>query len=240
MKLLDLFSGIGGFSLGLERAGFETVAFCEIDPKCRHLLNHHWPKVPVYDDICALTAERLADDGIAVDAICGGFPCQDISFAGLGAGIDGSRSGLWSEYARLIRTLRPRVVIVENVSALASRGLGRVLGDLATFGYDAWWDCISAASFGFNHQRDRLWIVAYPHADSLRFQGFGVAPGGTWSQQQFEGLVQMALQSSVPTRSGGGVHDGLPGRSHRLHGLGNAVIPAIPEAIGKEVMKAFA
>jgi DNA (cytosine-5)-methyltransferase 1 len=172
-KLLDLFSGIGGFSLGLERAGFETVAFCEISAKCRHLLQHHWPEVRAYDDICTLTAERLAADGIAVDAICGGFPCQDISFAGKGAGLAGERSGLWRDYARLIRELQPRVVVVENVAALLSRGLGDVLGDLAALGYDAWWDCIPASAVGAPHRRDRLWLVAY--ARGVEHQGYGDA-----------------------------------------------------------------
>lgn len=176
LRVLDLFSGIlvGGFSLGLERTGgFETVAFCEISPKCRHLLKHHWPEVPAYDDICTLTADRLSADGIGVDAICGGFPCQDISFAGKGAGLAGERSGLWREYARLIRELRPRVVFVENVSALLSRGLGDVLGDLAALGYDAEWDCIRASDVGAPHLRNRLWIVAYARGE--QHQGFGDA-----------------------------------------------------------------
>lgn len=174
LRVLDLFSGIGGFSLGLERTGgFETVAFCEISPKCRHLLNHHWPEVPAYDDICTLTAGRLSADGIGVDAICGGFPCQDISFAGKGAGLAGERSGLWGEYARLIRELRPSVVFVENVSALLSRGLGDVLGDLAALGYDAWWDCIPASAVGAPHRRDRLWLVAYARGE--QHEGFGDA-----------------------------------------------------------------
>lgn len=173
MRLLDLFSGIGGFSLGLEAAGFETVAFCEIDPVCRGLLAHHWPEVPCYDDITTLTAERLARDGIAVDAICGGFPCQDLSFAGKGAGLAGERSGLWREYARLIRELRPRVVIIENVAALLARGLGDVLGDLAALGYDAVWEAIPASAVGAPHRRDRLWIVAY--ARSEQHEGCGPA-----------------------------------------------------------------
>ena len=162
MNVLDLFSGIGGFSLGLERAGMRTVAFCEIEPYCRAVLRKHWPDVPCYDDIRTLTAERLAADGIAADVICGGFPCQDISVAGKGAGIEGERSGLWAEYARLIGEIRPQYVIVENVAALLGRGLSRVLGDLASLGYDAEWHCIPASYVGAPHRRDRLWIVAYP------------------------------------------------------------------------------
>lgn len=170
LKVLDLFSGIGGFSLGLERAvsdgpytGFETVAFCEIEPFPRKVLAKHWPEVPCYDDVRTLTADRLAADGIAgIDVICGGFPCQDISTAGKGVGLAGERSGLWSEIARLVGELRPAYVIVENVSALLGRGLGTVLGDLAEIGYDAEWHCIPASHVGAPHRRDRIWIVANP------------------------------------------------------------------------------
>ena len=167
MNVLDLFSGIGGFSIGLERAGFKTVAFCEINPYCRRVLAKHWPSVPCYDDIRTLTADRLATDGIAVDIICGGFPCQDLSVAqgASRSGLDGQRSGLWSEYARLIRELRPRFVIVENVPGLLSLGVGSVLGDLAEIGYDAEWQVISAAAAGAPHIRDRFWLVGYPNGD---------------------------------------------------------------------------
>lgn len=162
LRLLSLFAGIGGFELGLERSGgFQTVAQCEIDPYCNKVLAKHWPEVQRYGDIRELTADRLAADGITVDAICGGFPCQDISTAGKGAGIEGERSGLWGEYARLIGELRPRVVFVENVAALLGRGLDRVLGDLAALGYDAVWDCIPASALGACHQRDRVWLIAY-------------------------------------------------------------------------------
>lgn len=164
MRVLDLFSGIGGFSLGLERAGFTTVAFCEIEPYCRAVLKKHWPDVPCYDDVRTLTIGRLAADGICVDVICGGFPCQDISVAGKGAGLAGERSGLWSEYSRLIGELRPRYAIVENVAALLGRGMDTVLGDLASLGYDAEWHCIPASAVGAPHRRDRIWIVAYPDA----------------------------------------------------------------------------
>jgi DNA (cytosine-5)-methyltransferase 1 len=188
MNVLDLFSGIGGFSLGLERAGMRTIAFCEIDLYCQAVLRKHWPDVPVFGDVRELTVEALADahsrrqsqleerngkplsrqqascrhNAIRcdVDLICGGFPCQDISVAGKGAGIEGSRSGLWSEYARIIGEVRPRYVIVENVAALLGRGIERILGDLAALGFDAEWHCIPASAVGAPHRRDRVWIIA--------------------------------------------------------------------------------
>ena len=171
LRVLDLFSGIGGFSLGLERTGgFETVAFCEIEEFPRRVLAKHWPEVPCYEDVTKLTGDILERDGIAVDVITGGFPCQDISTAGKQAGMGAeTRSGLWSEIVRLIGELRPRYVIVENVANLLSgpsekRGgwFGRVLGDLAECGYDAEWENIPAASVGAPHRRERVWIVAYP------------------------------------------------------------------------------
>src|ERR1700753_2144421 len=111
MRVLDLFSGIGGFSLGLERAGHQTVAFCEIDPFCRKVLKKHWPDVPIHEDITMLDGKQYAG---RVDIICGGFPCQDLSAAGKRTGIEGKRSGLWSHYARIISEIRPKYVIVEN------------------------------------------------------------------------------------------------------------------------------
>jgi DNA (cytosine-5)-methyltransferase 1 len=183
LRVLDLFSGIGGFSIGLERTGgFETVAFCEIEPFPRRVLAKHWPGVPCYHDVRELTAERLAADGIGVDAICGGFPCQDISLAGKGAGMDGERSGLWSEYARLIGELRPRYVIVENVAALLGRGLDRVLRDLAALGFDAEWHCIPASAVGAPHRRDRLWIIAHPNGDADGQQCNHAGEGANYAQ----------------------------------------------------------
>jgi DNA (cytosine-5)-methyltransferase 1 len=184
MKVLDLFSGIGGFSLGLERAGFTTAAFCEIEPYCQAVLRKHWPDVPIYDDIRSLTATALRRDGIVVDVICGGFPCQGISAAGLRAGLQDDRSGLWSEYARLIGEIRPLYVIVENVDDLLHRGLGRVLGDLAEIGYDAEWHCIPAAAVGADNIRDRIWIVAYPDSAGPQI------PYERWRQQRQEEMGQ--------------------------------------------------
>ncbi len=159
MTVGSLFAGIGGFDLGFQRAGFEVRWQVEIDPWARAVLAKHWPNVCRVEDVRNAGAHNLE----RVDVICGGFPCQDISLAGKGAGIEGQRSGLWAEYARIIRELRPRYVVVENVAALRTRGLDRVLGDLAACGYDAEWDCIPASAVGAPHRRDRLWLVAYPN-----------------------------------------------------------------------------
>ena len=172
MKVLDLFAGIGGFTLGLERAGFETAAFCEIDPYAQKVLRKNWPEIPIYDDVRDITAERLVSDGIRVDVITGGFPCQDISVAGNQAGIaDGTRSGLWSECARLIGELRPKYAIFENVTNLLNGERGawfkRVLWDISALGYDAEWHCIPASELGAHHHRDRVWIICYPRREVL-------------------------------------------------------------------------
>ena len=159
LRVLDLFSGIGGFSLGLERAGgFRTDLFCERDPYCQAVLKKHWPGAPVHDDVNTLTVESGQ-----FDVVCGGFPCQDVSLAGKGQGLRGARSGLWKEMHRLIEEARPSWVIVENVSALRRRGLDQVLRQLDEIGYDAEWNCVPASAVGAPHQRDRIWVVAYPH-----------------------------------------------------------------------------
>ena len=269
--MLDLFSGIGGFSLGLERAGMRTVAFCEIEPFARRVLAKHWPDVPCYDDVRSLTAERLAADGISVDVICGGFPCQDISSAGKRAGLDGERSGLWSEIARLTGEIRPSHILVENVAALLGNGMGRVLGDLAALGYDAEWHCIPASAVGAPHRRDRVWLVAYPSRFQQGWQE-------QWSERERTGAGGKSIavadakcdgcDEMVPSISSGEigkkaaseiadcritagrgwwlsepdvgrVAHGVPARVDRLKGLGNAVVPQIPEIIGRAIMKSL-
>lgn len=158
MKVLDLFSGIGGFSLGLEAVGMETIAFCEKELFCQANLKKNWPDIPCYNDVTTLDGSEYAE----VNVICGGFPCQDVSLAGTGKGLAGARSGLWSEYHRIIKEAKPQWVAIENVSALRSRGLEEILRQLAEIGYDAEWYCISAAAVGARHRRDRIWILAYP------------------------------------------------------------------------------
>lgn len=172
----SLFAGIGGFDLGLTRAGFDIAWQVEIDPYCQRVLAKHWPHVQRYGDI------RTIDWGTVepVDLLCGGFPCQDISLAGKGAGLAGERSGLWFEYAKAIEVLKPRYVLIENVSALRSRGLDRVLGSLAALGYDAEWHCIPACAVGAPHRRDRVWIIAYAQSDRTQrgtFQQRGAIVG---------------------------------------------------------------
>lgn len=240
MRVLDLFSGIGGFSLGLERTGgFRTVAFCEIEAFPRAVLAKHWPEVPCYDDVRTLTAERLAADGITVDVICGGFPCQDISYAGHGAGLSGGRSGLWLEYARLVRELGPRYVIVENVAALLDRGMGDVLGTLSDIGYDAEWSVVSACSLGHAHMRRRVFIVAYPN-------GIHGRQGLRHSFAQQDWAIQ-SLDGSEGSRAGARARlenpselyrgaDAIPNGMDRNHAIGNAIVPQIPEMIGRAIL----
>lgn len=152
----SLFSGIGGLELGLERAtGGRTIWQCESDPFCRDVLAKHWPGVPCFRDVRAMFG------GVApVDLICGGFPCQDVSQAGKREGLDGKQSGLWREFARIIRELDPGIVFVENVPGLLVRGFGTVLGDLADLGFDAEWCCVRAADCGAPHLRRRVFLLA--------------------------------------------------------------------------------
>jgi DNA (cytosine-5)-methyltransferase 1 len=170
----ELFAGIGGFSLGLERAGMVCKWQVEIDPYARAVLTKHWPEVPKHEDVRTFPPQGE----YAVDVICGGFPCQDISVAGKGAGLAGARSGLWHEFARIIGELRPSYVVVENVAALLTRGMGTVLGDLSTLGYDAEWHVIPASAVGAPHRRERVWIVAHAIGigDAVRGDGSSGAP----------------------------------------------------------------
>jgi DNA (cytosine-5)-methyltransferase 1 len=174
------------------------------------------------------------------DVVCGGFPCQDISNAGGRAGITGLRSDLWRWLCGAIRMVRPSYAIVENVAALLDRGMGTVLGDLAEIGYDAEWHCIPASAVGAEHDRDRIWIVADPMREGLSL-GSQAGENGQDARilaPRLGSAVRAAgegLERRGASRWSGDVH-GIPGRVDRIRALGNAVYPAIPEAIGRAMM----
>ena len=241
MRVLDLFSGIGGMSLGLERAGMTTVAFCEIEEFPRQVLAHHWPEVPIHGDV---TTARF--DG-PVDLVAAGFPCQDISLAGKGAGLAGQRSGLFWHALRAVRMVGRPKLLLENVAALLNRGMDSVLGALASIGYDAEWHCIPASALGAPHRRDRLWIVAHPECDGLQGQCLFGSGEQAFSAELARGAFAGG-DSQAGTGRGwwtnepdvGRVADGVPARAHRLKALGNSVVPQIPEVIGRAIMEAAA
>jgi DNA (cytosine-5)-methyltransferase 1 len=166
VKVLDLFSGIGGFSLGLERAGMKTIAFCEIEKYPQSILRKHWPNVPIFEDVREIHAKDLPEP---VDVICGGFPCQPFSLAGKRQGKDDDRH-LWPEFLRIIKECRPAYVICENVTGLVSMGLDTVLSDLEGEGYTGRPFIIPACAVNAPHRRDRVWIVAYATGN----------PGNAW------------------------------------------------------------
>jgi DNA (cytosine-5)-methyltransferase 1 len=261
LRVLDLFSGIGGWSVGLERTGaFETAAFCEIDARCRQVLARHWPETPIYDDVRTISADRLAGDGVGhIDVITAGFPCQDVSIAGARQGIEGERSGLWGEVARLAGELRPGFVLLENVANLLAgdRGawFGRVLGDLAALGYDAEWHCLPASYVGAPHHRDRVWIIAdrdqvgrnrpggYPLAEHVLYDRsqWSSAPFGGWRDvvdwlESADATHLWEAADGAPRRMADGVLRGLD--SPAIGACGNAVVPQIPELIGRAILQA--
>jgi DNA (cytosine-5)-methyltransferase 1 len=236
MNFLSLFSGIGGLDFGLERAGMKCVAQVEIDPFCRRVLAKHWPDVPRFEDVRTVTAENLP---AGIDCICGGFPCQDISVAGYAAGLDGERSGLWYQYLRIIREIRPKFVIVENVPALLSRGLGVVLGGLAECRLDAEWRVFSANEFGAPHERGRVFIVAYAN-EVYGKKRMGHKPDGKAKIFRGRPSGRNEFWTQAPPRSVR-VDHGIPATvySDRVSALGNAVVPQVAEWIGRQIMNSI-
>ncbi len=238
MKVLDLFSGIGGFSLGLERAGMTTVAFCEIEEYPRQILRKHWPDVPIYKDVRTLTKEQLDNDGITVDLICGGYPCQPFSLAGERRGQDDDRH-LWPEVARLLREIKPRRAVFENVYGHITLGLDEVLSELEALGYTAEAFVIPACAIGLWHRRDRVWIVAYSEGKYLQEQKM-VDQGEIISEfgrvANAGGVRAFGGREDQPAMAG--VAHGVPNWVARSKALGNAVVPQIPEIIGRAIMAA--
>jgi DNA (cytosine-5)-methyltransferase 1 len=230
MKHLDLFSGIGGFALAASWVwgeDHEIVSFVEIDEFCQKVFRKHWPDVPIHDDI----RTYKYDGKKKIDLITGGFPCQDISLAGKGEGIDGEKSGLWKEMFRVIREVRPRFVIIENSAGLLVRGGTKVLADIASIGMDAQWQTISAKEVGAPHQRNRLYIVAY--ADLL-YGGKGVGNifkrSSKILKDSSEKRHEIWLQTPDTTNR---VDDGISPKLYRMavESLGNAIVPQVVQPI---------
>ena len=239
--VISMFSGIGGLDLGFERAGFEIVRQCEIDPFCRRVLAKHWPDVPCHDDVKTMTFTEGEADGII-----GGFPCQDISNAGRRAGITGERSGLYGELVRSVRVVRPRFAVLENVAALLERGMGTVLGDLAEIGYDAEWDCISAGSVGAPHLRERIFIFA--HRDGAGGSGLVAWPDTCEvGSRRWGGEADLCAVVESPHIGNDRwpapllrrVDDGIPARVDRLKAVGNAVDCVVAEYVASAVAATF-
>lgn len=235
MTVYEAFCGIGGFSLGFRRAGFEIIGGCEIDPYARAVYRKNFGIEP--------DGDIRTVDHVSADIICGGFPCQPFSVAGLQRGTKDERD-LWPELARIIRASRPKFVVLENVPALLSieRGavFGRILRDLAESGFDAEWDCLPASAFGAPHERDRIFLVA-------NSKGFGMGERGT---QRSRNAAPLPMPSSDCGRSSTEtwpvawtevsadicrMGDGLPNRAHRGRCLGNAIVPQIAEWIAERI-----
>lgn len=214
-----------------------TVWQVEREPFCRDVLAKHWPDVKRYDDVCTVGAHNLEP----VDVICGGFPCQDISYAGKGAGLSGARSGLWYEFARIIGEMGPRYVVVENVAALLRRGMGEVLGTLADLGYDAEWYTVRACSVGAPHPRARVFILAYTNGKQLGDgRGYGNREesdcgrddyGTRWTVDAER--TEWSEESDVDR-----ILDGVSSRMDRARNksLGNAVVPQVAEIVGRRLL----
>lgn len=246
VNVLSLFAGVGGMELGLERAGMTTVGQVEIDPYCQQVLNRHWPEVPKHDDVTTTPEWWVSDDRPTVDLICGGFPCQPFSLAGRQAGVSDER-WMWPETERVIRAIRPRYVLLENVAALVrdSVAFGTVLADLHQLGFDAEWGTIPASDFGLPTIRERVYVLAY----SAGVDGF--ARGGVESRRgrrsplTVRGLCGLGVAEreqfardwlAVEPRVGRLV-DGVPNQSHRLRVIGNAVCPPVAEHLGKLILE---
>jgi DNA (cytosine-5)-methyltransferase 1 len=256
LAVLDLFSGIGGFSLGLERAGMHTIAFCEREPFARRVLAKHWPETPIYEDVRTLDPEQFVG---AVDVVCGGFPCQPFSSAGKQLGASDDRF-LWPEMLRIAEGCRPRFILAENVAGLVNMELDRCLSDLESIGYAAGAIVIPACAVGAPHRRDRVWILGDAYGDrkpgvSVDAEASGRPPlvrdthsfgrervSKPRDRYPARGAVdeRRATARAAGTRRRAwdrkpGIHrmvDGVSDRLDRTRALGNAVVPDVVEEIG--------
>ncbi|WP_346274929.1 DNA cytosine methyltransferase [Leptospira santarosai] len=234
MNELALFAGAGGGLLGGKLLGWRTVCAVEIDPYCIAQLTQRQnekilPPFPIWDDVRSFDGRPWQGH---IDVVSGGFPCQDISVAGKGAGIDGEHSGLWAEMFRIICEVQPRFVFVENSPQLAGRGLNRVLGDLASVGYGATWGVLGADDAGAPHIRKRIWIVA--HSETIDGEGrMGIRQGSESIQRKSEKSRANAQRwmESVTRNAGSG--NGMANRVDRLGAIGNGQVPRVVELAWK-------
>lgn len=251
----SLFAGIGGIELGLERAQHERYEFktawqVECDPYAQKVLVRHWPDCGRWDDV--RTFPPSPAENWRVDLVCGGFPCQDISVAGRRSGLSGRRSGLFFDSVRIARLLRPQFIILENVARLLVGSMGTVLSALAEIGYHAEWECLPAAAFGADHQRDRVFLLAYPVQEQRQFFRSRESPsekGQLWKisnpwrkeRHQWIGESKRLRADSLRRAAESGILgmvDGLPAQLDRLGCLGNAVVPQVAQWIGERILEA--
>lgn len=221
----SLFSGIGGFEKGAEKAGIETIWNCEYEKYNRKRLSKHWPETKQFTDIRTMQNPRY------VDIVSGGFPCQDISVAGKMEGITGNRSGLWSEMFRLCGEIRPKYIIIENSPALTVRGFEKILCDISKIGYNAQWQCISNLSFGYPHKRERIYVIAY--SNKIGSQSDICKNGSTysifrkWASNKMHGYSSAKRILEMPTCSNIRNDDGFRDWTHRVASIGNSVNPTV-------------
>ena len=237
---LSLFSGIGGLDLGLDRAGIATVGQVEIDPWCRRVLARHWPDVPRHDDVRTAGDWWLSEERPDVDVVAGGPPCQPFSAAGRRRGVGDERWG-WPWMAAVVRLVRPRYVVVENVAALLddADAFGRLLGDLAALRFDAEWSVLSACAMGAPHPRERLFVVAHPHGGhgSSGLGHLTDRPGSLQSRRlRARAWRDDVDRSLAASRADDRETDG-PARRMVAAG-GNAVVPQVAEVVGRLIVTA--
>lgn len=233
LKVLDLFSGIGGFSLGLERAGMETIAFCEFDLHARKILTKHWPNVPIHNDIRELNGYDFA----GIDVLCGGFPCQPYSRSGKQLGREDARD-LWPEMFRVIGECRPRWVVGENSSNVLNMEFKQIKLDLESIGYEVGEPlCIPACAINADHRRERAFICA--HSNNIGLQRFGTEAIQRIARLPIQLTGVFESERSRSSISEPGMlrsYNGLPCGMDRIKRLGNSVMPQIPEIIGRIIV----
>jgi DNA (cytosine-5)-methyltransferase 1 len=238
IKVGSFFSGIGGFELGLELAfksyniPFKHLWFCEKDNFCQSILKKHWPKVPIYDDITKINTKKIPN----VDMLLAGFPCQDISNGGKKEGLNGKKSGLYWHLYRIISDLQPKIICLENVSAITFRGLPDILTSLHRIGYNAEWTCIQANQFGLPHRRKRFFLVAYPNSIRESLSTFRKHPsievfGSTKQKRQIE-WKKWTIEPSICREN-----VRVSNRMDRIKSLGNSISPPCSRWVFEQLIK---